>query len=185
MPVKRTILKRWAAHRVARRATAAIVAGVPATQNVACGTTPKPSEMRRDCGAHANPMRADAKNASDGLHTVFVYQKRRGSYCALNAPAGRYTVGVSAQWSNGWTENVSITSDLAAESGQHYVVNAYQKKKGRMPVTDVRLHGYVSTSEKVLTYTLFAPFAVVYVAAIIVTAPPVGEMDPFDSQPTH
>lgn len=165
---KRTMLDDSNEPHAARRTTAAFLAGVVLMQNAACGSVPKQSEMHMGCGKDAHALRDDVKDTPSDRQTVFEYQKSRDSRCALSAPPQRYTVAVSVEWSNGWTENLEITNDLNAEAGQHYVVVAYEKNKGQAPLTDVRLHGYVTTPAKILIYALAAPVAV---AMVILTLP--------------
>ena len=146
---------------VARRIIPVLIAGFMATQMAACGSAPKQSEMHTSCSENAHPVWTNDKDASGGTTAMFEYQKSPALHCALVVPAQRYGVTVSVEWSNGWIENLSITDDLRAESGQRYVVLAYEKDKGSAPVTDVKLYGYTSTPAKALLYTVAAPVVAV------------------------
>lgn len=146
---------------VVRRFISPLVAGFLAMQLAACGSTPAQSEMHASCGEIAHPVRNGDKDSSVHMRVTFEYQKSPSLQCALVAPAQRYGIAASVEWSNGWTEFLTITDDLSTEPGQRYAVLAYEKGGGSAMVTDVTLYGHTSMPEKALVYTASAPVVAV------------------------
>jgi hypothetical protein len=125
--------------------------------------------METDCSENSSQLLSGSDNGS--ALAVFEYEKSYNARCAARATPGLYTVEVSVEWSNGYNEEHGIIKDLNAEPAQRYAILAYESGKGRRQLTDVKIHGYVSDFEKVATWVILAPVAIVYIAAIVVTLP--------------